>query len=1022
MINMTKFALRRPVSMILLVVTLFYFGFQSLFGTKLELTPEMEMPMMVVATIYPGASPEDCNDLITREIEDAVSSLSDIDKVAAQSMENISIVMVSYEYGTNMDSAYIDLKKAIDGIKSELPEDAEESTIMEFDINSQPVLTLVVEGEVEGNLYNFVDDEIVPELEKIGSIGSVSLAGGRESYIRIELIKEQMETYGLNMETVAQIVAAADHTIPAGTVDMGKQSLNVSAGNEYESAADLETIPIPLATGDIIHLSDVANVYDALEEWDSIGRYNGKDTVAINLSKQQGVSAVDVSRDVMPELEKLEEKYPQIGFYIVNDSSDMIMSSLKSVAETLIIAIVLSMIVLFVFFGDWKASAIVGTSIPLSVLVALIAITGMGFSMNVISMGSLVLGVGMMVDNSIVVLESCFRSNEELKKKGKTGFLSYAQSAFDGTKAMIGSVTGSTVTTCVVFLPLALIDGMSGQLFKQLGFTIVFCMVASLCSAVTIVPLTFRSLRPVEKKEIPINRLLNKVVTVYRKVIAFLLPKKWLVLMGSVALLVVSFVLAGQLETDLMATPDEGIVAMSIQTRPGLTTEENNEIYMNIEEFVMADEEIERYLLTFGDSGISLNTGDSATLNAYIKDDSSYSTDDMIDKWNRELQQFRDCTITLSNGSTTGMPSMSSSDIKIVLQGTDYDELKEASEEFADELRTRNDITKIHTTLDNGAPVVKVKVDPVKANAEGLLPAAVGSTLYSSLSGVETGDITVNGEDMTVKVEFAEDEYDTVDKLETMLLTTPAGRTVALGDIADIYFEDSSKTIAREDKRYIVTITADEVPGYEATAEKEVKALAASWQYPGEVQQKENALDEMMNEEFASLGGAIVTAIFLIFIVMAIQFESPTHSLMVMFTIPFSLIGAFGALFAAKCEISMTSLLGFLMMVGTVVNNGILYVDTANRLRMEMPLQNALIEAGCIRIRPILMTTLTTVFSMMPMASGYGDAGEMLQGLALVNIGGLLASTLLSLILLPSIYMIIGVRKKNLEEGEVVYE
>ena len=1022
MSSMTKFALRRPVSTVLLIITLLFFGMQSLFSTKLELTPEMEMPMMVVATVYPGASPEDCNDLITKEIEEAVSSLSNIDTVAAQSMENVSIVMIQYEYGTDMDTAYIDLKKSIDGIKADLPEDAQESMIMELDINAAPVISMVVESETTENLYNFVNSNIVPELEKIGSVGSVSLAGGRESYIRIELMQEQMETYGLDISTVASIVGAADHTVPAGTVNLGNQSLSVSAGNEYTSAEMLETIPIPLATGDVIHLSDVANVYEALEEWDSIGRYNGNDTVAISIMKQQSASAVDVSRDVNKEIEKLMEKYPQINFITINDSSDSIMDALGMVAETLVMAVVLSMIVLFIFFGEWKASLIVGTSIPLSVLVALVGIMAMGFSINMISMGSLVLGVGMMVDNSIVVLESCFRATEELKKKGKNGFFAYAQAAFDGTKQMIGSITGSTATTCVVFLPLALIKGMSGQIFGQLGFTIVFCMVASLCSAVTIVPLTFRTLRPVEKKEIPINRILDKVMVSYRKLIRFLLPKKGLVLGCSVGLLTVSLFLASRLGMELMITPDEGIVSMEIQTRPGLTIEENNEIYKRIEEMVMEDPEIDYYLLTFGDSGISLSTGDSATLDAYIKEDSKYSTDEMVAKWNQEVQKFADCTITVSEGGTM-MSSMMGDTIEVDLQGTDYDELKSASEVFIQELKTRQDITKIYSTLDNGAPVVKVKVDPVKANAEGMLPASIGSTIYMTLSGVETGDITVNGEDLTVKIEYPEDEYDTVSKLENMMLTTPAGRKVALCDLADIYYEDSSKTITREDKQYTVSITMEAVVGYEKTAEKDVKALAESWQFPGEVGLKDNSLDEMMNEEFAALGGAIGTAVFLIFIVMAIQFESPLYSLMVMFTIPFSLIGAFGMLFIADADISMVSLLGFLMLVGTVVNNGILYVDTVNQLRMEMPVQEALVEAGCIRIRPILMTTLTTVISMIPMAVGYGDSGEVLQGLALVNVGGLLASTILLLILLPTIYQMIGKTKKDtLAESEVVYE
>lgn len=497
MVNITKFAVRRPITIVLCLITIAYFGVQSLLGTKLELTPEMEMPMLVIATVYAGASPEDVNDLITVKQEDAISALDGVDTVQSYSQENVAVVLIQYEYGTNMDTAYIDLKKAIDGIRSDMPDDIEEPNIMELDMNSQPVVTLAVSGAVDGNLYTYVDEKLVPEFEKLSSVGEVSISGGQKEYARIELIPEKLEQYHLSISTVAQLVGAADFTIPAGDINVGKQKLDVSVGNDYESTESLKNVAIPLSGGDIIHLSDVAEVYDALVEEDSIGRYNGQDIISLGIKKQQSSTAIEVSKQVLSEMDKLQEANPGISITVVNDSSETIMESISNVVQTMIMAIILSMIILWLFYGDIRASVIVGTSIPISVVLALICMSAMGFSLNVISLTSLVLGVGMMVDNSINVLDGCFRAKEKLN---------FYDAAIEGSRTMIGSITGGTVTTCVVFLPLALLSGMSGQLFKQLGYTIVFCLTASLFSAVTIVPLCYLQWHPKENGGALANR------------------------------------------------------------------------------------------------------------------------------------------------------------------------------------------------------------------------------------------------------------------------------------------------------------------------------------------------------------------------------------------------------------------------------------------------------------------------------------------------------------------------------------
>ncbi len=1022
--RLTKFALMRPVTLLLALVTIFYFGLQGLLGSPMEMTPDINFPMMILATVYPGANPDDITETVGKKLEGAVGTLSGIDSVYTYAMENMCLNMVTYEYGTNMDTAYLDLRKSMDQVKADLPDDAEDTLILEMDMNAMPVMQIMIQGGTDGNLRSYVNDKIVPELEKISSVAEVSVSGGREGYIRIELLRDKMDQYHLTMDTLAQIVGAADFTIPAGSVTYGDQELNVSMGASYKSVERLKQIVIPLSTGEIIHLSDVANVYDKLEDKSSIARFNGEDVVTIAVSKQQSASAVDVSKGVKEQLELLKTENTTLDYEIIYDSAEEIAETLFSVFQTLLLAIVLAMLILFLFFGDVKASLIVGTSIPISVITALVCMSAMGFSMNMISVGSLVLGVGMVVDNSIVVLDSCFRQK-------KVRNLSFYEGALEGAGYVVDSVTGSTATTCVVFLPLALLQGMSGQLFSQFGFMIVFCMVASLLSACTIVPLLFYFLHPVEKTEAPVNRLVRSIENGYRSVARKILPHKFLAILTTVLLLAVSIFFASRLGMELTPEVDEGQIKVTVQVKPNQKLEEIDEIVSQVEAVVAADPNVEKYLVSYGDSGIGMSMGgSSATVTAYLYDKGmgkprKMSTKEIIASWKNPMAQIPDATIGMQSASSMGMSSSTSADIETNLDGTDLDLVRDTAEEIKEELKKQPYVTKVHSSMENAAPVLKIDIDPVKAQAEGLTPAAVAGTMYKAIGGSEVMTYTVDTTDYSVRMEYPEGTLDTVDKLQNWLLTTPYGKQIPLSAVADVRFEDSPQTLIRKDKRYRVSITADIVEQYKKTAEADMKAFVKNYPKPMGVDNALSSEELQMGDEMDNLSQALITAVFLIFIVMAIQFESPKMSLMVMFTIPFALIGSFLALFLVGCKLSMIAMVGFLMLVGTVVNNGILYVDTANHLRGEAmvagtgDLDTSLVEAGAIRIRPILMTTLTTIIAMIPMAAGYGQAGQYLQSLSLVNVGGLVASTLLSLLLLPILYKMLTIKKKPEEHLDV---
>lgn len=1006
--GLTKKVLQRPVTTVLVVLCLIVFGLSSVFSSRLELTPEMEMPMLVVNAIYPGASPDDVEELVTKLIEDEVGTLSGVDSVTSMSAENYAIVLMQYDYGQDMDKAYDDLKKKLDGLANDFPSDVQTPTIIEMDINDTPSMVLAVNNDQADNLYDYVNDTVVPELEKLTSVASVDVSGGQEAYIKVELIPEKLSQYHLNMNSIAGVVGSADFSMPVGSTIVGGKELSVTSGVDFDTVELLKKIPITLGNGNIIYLEDVANVYNTLEKKDSIGRYNGKDTMALSIKKNQDSSDVEVSKDVTKVLDGLKTRDTNLEVVVVNDYSDTISSSLRSVFQTMLMAVVVAMLIIWLFFGDIKASLIVGTSIPVSILAALILMKAMGFSLNVVTMSSLVLGVGMMVDNSIVVLESCFR-------KGKGGgFVETRNAAVEGTKTVLESIIGGTTTTCVVFLPLAMIKGMSGQMFKPLGFTIVFCMAASLISAITLVPLCYVYYHPIEKTETPASRLLAAVQNGYRGMIRKFLKRKALVMITSVVLLVLSFMMAAELRMELMVADDPGIIAISIETQPGLTTDKVDEILTKVESFVTQDEDLESYMLSYGSSGLSMSLGNGATLTAYLKDDKSRKTDEVLKAWKRELQGWPDCAISLEKQSSMGATmSMGAEDeASYILVSTQYEELKAVSDAVVEELQARPEITRVHSSLENDAPLVKISVDPVKASAEGLSPVQVASQVYTMLSGVEATTLNVDGTDVSVMVEFAEDAYDTIDKMQGIVLPTATGSSVALMDIADIGFKDSPQSIIKSDKQYQVTISGQLTDMADSNTEGMLQKEVVDKYLDAAVSLQENTMDEMMNEEFSSLGTAIATAVFLVFVVMAAQFESPKFSLMVMTTIPFALIGSFGLLWLADSPISMVSLLGFLMLVGTVVNNGILYVDTANQYRNEMDIDTALIEAGATRLRPMLMTTLTTVVAMIPMACAYGDSGEMMQGLALVDVGGLIASTVLALLMLPIYYKVMNGRRK----------
>ncbi|MDL2233059.1 efflux RND transporter permease subunit [Ruminococcaceae bacterium OttesenSCG-928-L11] len=1003
--SLTKLVIRRPVSAVILIFGIIVFGAMSIFSLPLELTPDMEMPMLIINTVYPGASPEDVEKLVTREVEGTIASLSGIDSIMSTSQENYSLVIVSYEYGTNMDLAYMDLRERLDLIANTLPDDTMEPVVIEMDMNAMEAISLSVTSDSQDNLLYVVESEIVPEFEKLTTVADVSVYGGEEQYIKVELIPELLQQYGVAMTTITSSVSTADFSYPVGTIDFGDQSMSLRSSVQYRTIEALKNIPIPTATGSVLRLGDVANVYETTKNASSISRYNGAENISLGIQKRQSESAVTVARAVRETADALNDEYDNLEISVIYDSSEMITDSLSSVASTLVLGILISMVVLFLFLGDIKASLIVGSSMPISLLVTFIFMEMMGYTMNIVTMSGLVLGVGMMVDNSIVVLDSCFKSRTQNK--------SIHDAALEGTKFVTLSIVASTITTVVVFFPLASIQGISGQLFGPLGFTIIFSLTASLLSAMTLVPLFFCQFKPEERAKAPAARLLKKLERGYGKLLRKLLKKKKTVMAVSMAILAVSLLLATQLNTELMPAVDEGAISISVSTRPGLKLAQIDEKMRGLEEMVDSHPDVERYSMSAG-SGSVLSSGNS-TIMAYLKSDRRLETKEIVEQWRLETADIIDCEIAINETSSTAM-SMASSDVQVSLRASDLDSLKEAAVIVQEMMQAHPDIIRTSSSLESVKPQTEIVVDPLKAANVGLSPIQVAGSLNAILNGADTVSIKKDNQSYDIRVEYPEGKYQNVSDLMDVQLASPAGIMVPLMDIAEIAFSDSPQTITRQDSQYVITVSG--VPTYAAqyTAPKEIEESMKTLELPSGVRVAENAMTEIMVEEFGYLIQAIAVAILLVFMVMAIQFESIKHSLMVMICIPFSLIGSFSFLYLTDSTLSMVSILGFLILVGTVVNNGILFVDTTNQYRRSMDLETALVSTGRNRLRPILMTTLTTVLSMIPLALGVGSGGDMMQGLGVTVIGGLTASTILTLLLLPTFYLIIDGNPKRKEK------
>ena len=990
--NFIKTVLNRPVSALLIIFSIIVFGVSSLAGMKMEYFPNLEMPMEVVVITWAGADADSMSRLVCEPIEDVGETLTGVTSIESQAYENYATVQISYEYDTDIDDAYMELKAALDNMADEMPDGCGTPEIIEVSLDSDATISVAAISKDGSDILEYINEDVVPKIERQNGVAQVDVVGSRDKYTKVVLNEERLKQYGLSLSQVAADIAGADFDMPVGTLHAGNQDIAANAYSEIDWRTALTSLSIQTKSGELITLSDITDEIGLFEEdVDAISRYNGKDSVLIQVDKKSTAETRAVCKNVLNELNKNNDG--KVEYQVVHSAADDINDSLQEVLKTLIEGVAITMVVLFVFLENIKASLIVGSSMPLSLFVAAIALSLLKMPFDLMTGTGMIIAIGMLVDNSIVILESCFRMQEQ--------GLDYKEAALKGTSTMMFSVLGSTLTTIVVYAPISLATGMSGQMNKPLCYTVIFTMVASLVNAITTVPLLFTLIKPQEKTDLPINRILEKLSSKYKKVMPVLLKAPKRVIGVALVLFVIAIGLASTINFDVFPPSYDGSIKVAATFRSGTKLEVMDERIKEVEASLLKDKNFDSVELSIDSSGVEIT--------AYSKDNKRTS-EEAVEKYTKEFEGMTDVDINVTpTGVTTGLASLMSSGNSetITLESENQDKLAKGAAVVEEALKEVPGVTKVSNAADASRTTARFHIDQQEAKFAGMQPSTVATQIYTMLNGMTAAEI--EGEDgnmYDIKVQYHDGEYNDPAVLLSQYVSNSKGTSVALKDICSIEYTEIPQSIHRVDGKYVTEITATVNSGAKYQIASDISKKINALDLPSGVEQAQSIMDAQLMNEMSSMGTALVTAVFLVFLVMAIQFESVKYSLMVMMCIPFSLIGTFGLMFLFGEPLSMMAMMGVLMLVGMVVNNGILLVDGTNELKKEMDLHSALIQAGLTRLRPILMTTLTTILSMLPLLLSGNSGMNMMHGMGVVIIGGLLASTILAMFLMPPFYIV----------------
>ena len=1002
--KIADFCIKHRVMTILAYIMIVVFGIFS-FGTlPLALMPEMNLPMAIVMTTYAGAGPEEIENLVTKPIESACASLSGMDKLQSTSQENMSIIMVTFVNDTDMDQALIDMREKVDQTKSTLPDDASDPVVMKLDMDAMPVVVFGLKGDDLAQLQAIADDTIVPRLERIDGVASVETMGGYENEVSIELRTDRTEGYGLSVSYIAQMLGADNVAIPGGEIQNGKQKLSVRSDGEYKSVKDVENTLIPLPTGGTVRLGEIADVAMKPKEQDSIAKVDGESCIMITVSKQSGVNTVKVAENATKAMQEMQAENPMIHYTALMDQSDYINMTVDNVIQNIVLGVVLAAIVLLVFLRDLSATAVISISMPVCIVSVFLVMNSLGITLNMMSLGGLALGVGMIVDNSIVVLENVFR----FRSDGHSRW----DSCTKGAAEVSLSIVGGTLTTIAVFLPIGLADGMVGMMFREFCITICSLLGASLFIALTLVPLMCyivmdrsekRKLRITNNKE---DLALKPLMRKYQSMMKFLLHRRAIAVLVSIAIVAVSLVGVSLAGFELSPEMDQGEVDVAIEMPIGSEMEETAAIEERIVQ--IAEDtipEIDTIYYSTGGGGL-MNSGSSVTIMLVDLEERDRSSKEIANALRDDLKDIAGCEITVSTASSM---STSGSALSLELSGDNYDELVATGDDLVELISALPDAVEVKSSAADEEPRVNVSINRENATRFGLTAATIGAAVRSQIDGSTASTLKIDGDEYDITVRGNETTKANLDALKALQIPTQSGGTVPLSLVADVSTELAPQTISRQNQSRTITVEGDSLSDDAAGLNQKVQEILANYEMPDSVTMTTGGEMEDMAESFSSLMLALAVALALVYFILASQFESFIMPVIIMMILPTSVLGSLFFLPVFGFKISMVALLGVVILVGTVVNSPIVLIDYI-KTRRETYGENkntAILNACPRRVRPVLMTAATTILGMVPMIVDSGEGSEMMKPMAIVMIAGMMISTVVTLVFTPVYYSLI---------------
>ena len=992
---------------ILLYLMVIVFGFYSFSTLPLALMPSMEVPAAIVYATYPGAGPEDIEQQVAKPLESAVAGLSGLDTLQSTSSENMAMLIVQFTDSTDLDDAMTDLRDKVSQVKSQLPDDASDPTVMSIDIDSMPVVQVALRGSDLAALQSIAEDEISPALERLDGVASVDVSGGYEDEVAVKTNAARLKGYNLTITSVAQQLGADNMAIPGGDLDNGSQTLAVRTDGEYSSLNDVKNALISLPAGGTVRLSQIADVSMQPKDRSTIAKVDGEECIMLSVNKQSGSNTVKVAQSAVDRLNEVIAENDALQADVVMDQSDYINMTVDNAVQNIWMGVLFAAVVLLVFLRDLGATLSLTIAMPCCILFTFLIMNVCGITLNMMSLGGITLGVGMIVDNSIVVLENIFSYRAD-------GYSRW-DACTKGTGEVMTSVTASTLTTIAVFLPIALSGGMTGMMFREFCITIVALLLSSLIIALTLVPLLCYMLlgvggktakaKPEASMTTPIVE--KPLMRTYRKSLNFLITHRWAGIGVTLAICVISVASIAAAGMELIPETDQGQVSVSISMPNGSTMEDTAAIQDRIAGIVMDTvPETKQIYYSTGDSTsiMSSASGASVTVSLVDLDKRDRSAQEVTKQLRRDLADIAGCEITVSASESMGMST--DSDISVELTGSDYDQLADTANDLVQKIEAIPDAINVESSAGEQTPRVAVKVRRENASRFGLTPAAIGGLVRGELTGSTATTLRMNGEEYDVTVSGDEDVATSLDSLRSMQLPTATGGNVPLSSVADVYTELSPQSIVRKNQKETVTITGESESGDANAITEKVNALLDSYEAPEGVEiGNGDTMASQMAETTGSLMLALAVAIALVYFILATQFNSFALPVAIMLILPIGLLGSMILLAPTGNHVSMVALLGVIILAGTVVNSSIVLIDyTLQRRERGEDKNTAILNACPRRVRPVLMTALTTILGLVPMVFSGGEGSEMMKPMGIVMMTGMVVSTIATLFITPVYY------------------